>query len=722
MISLCSRWTSNISVRISTRLGFYYYYPLAFIVVLISAFPASVLAQLDAVPNDNASRSVIPSSTGDNKSITFEAVFFTPYNPVTALDMVEQVPGFTLDEGGQLRGFGGTAGNILINGERPSTKNDSAWEILSRIPASAVSRIDLIRGETGGLDLRGQTVAVNVILGEDVDALRWEMKVRTTGNTDTVNPAGSVSKTGRWGTTRYTLGLAGGEDRFQQPRGVERLVMAGVVSEERFEVSDSQGRDYQGNLNTETRLGSALFHVNARGGREKSGDFEESSRKPSNPDAPRRIFLEADTSDTIFLDLGGDAEFSLAKDYTGKAIALLNYEDGTGRTSLQRLAADERFLSSSRAGRQTETMEIIGRFELDWTGLEGHYLEANLEGTFNSLENALSLFEDAGDGPRELPLPGANTRVEEVRWDMEFTHSWGPGRFVVDSGLSVEGSTISQSGDVDNERSFFFIKPRVILTYTPASGRQFRTRLEREVAQLNFNDFVSSTNFGDNQFDLGNPELSPENTWLFEFTFEQRFGEIGAVNLTLFHHWIDDVQDMLPLTGIFEVPGNIGDGRRWGVETEITLPLDRLGIVGGRLDFTGRWQDSTVTDPVTRRSRVLSGEGEYTVRMDFRQNLPDLYFSWGGMVAVESEIPAFGLDEFVETDGIADTLDVDIYAETTRWFGVRTRLQFGNILNRTFHRDRRVFSGPRDLTPLSFREIRNRKRGPSVELSVTGDF
>ncbi|MDT8428017.1 MAG: hypothetical protein RQ757_04540 [Pseudomonadales bacterium] len=229
MISLFRQWKSNTPVSASIRPGFCVFCSLTFIVILILAFPASVLAQADAAPNDIAVGSFASPVTGNNESITFEARFFTPYNPVTALDMVEQVPGFTLEEGGQLRGFGGTAGNILINGERPSTKNDSAGEILGRIPASAVSRIDLIRGETGGLDLRGQAVAVNVILGEDVDALRWEIKGRTTENTDTVNPAGSVSKTGRWGATRYTLGIAGGEDRFQQPRGVERLMIAGEL-------------------------------------------------------------------------------------------------------------------------------------------------------------------------------------------------------------------------------------------------------------------------------------------------------------------------------------------------------------------------------------------------------------------------------------------------------------------------------------------------------------
>src|SRR5690348_16867691 len=52
----------------------------------------------------------------------FEAAYFRQYNPVTAFDIVTRVPGFEIDDGEALRGFGATAGNVLVNGERPSSK------------------------------------------------------------------------------------------------------------------------------------------------------------------------------------------------------------------------------------------------------------------------------------------------------------------------------------------------------------------------------------------------------------------------------------------------------------------------------------------------------------------------------------------------------------------------------------------------------------------------
>ncbi len=252
--------------------------------------------------------------------------------------------------------------------------------------------------------------------------------------------------------------------------------------------------------------------------------------------------------------------------------------------------------------------ESIIRVELDWARLPNHTVQINLEGAFNVLDNTFSLIEDNGAGPMPVPVPGANARVEEIRWDFLLLETWSGGRFILDYGLGAEHSTLTQSGDVNQERRFFFLKPRAVLTHSPGKGKLTRLRLEREVSQLDFKDFVSATVFQDDDLALGNPDLRPETTWVAEVSHERRFGELGVVKLSAFHHWISDVEDLLPLTPMFEAPGNIGDGRRWGIVLESTVPLDSLGLTGAQLDFKARWQDSTVVDPVTLEARVLSGE------------------------------------------------------------------------------------------------------------------
>lgn len=127
-------------------------------------------------------------------------------------------------------------------------------------------------------------------------------------------------------------------------------------------------------------------------------------------------------------------------------------------------------------------------------------------------------------------------------------------------------------------------------------------------------------------------------------------------------------------------------------------------------------------DPVTGRTRELSNQPGHELRVAFRQNLTGANWAWGGMIATVSDAPCFGIDEFLANHNIADTIDMDIFVETTRWFGLRTRLQAGNAFNRTFLRDRWVCSGARELAPLAFRDLRQRKRKHSLELSVTGSF
>src|SRR6187551_432895 len=80
------------------------------------AFPAS------------AQQTVAPAARPAQASRTtvYDAAFFAQYAPSNALEIARQVPGFTLDLGNlDTRGFAGAAGNVVINGARPSSKAET---------------------------------------------------------------------------------------------------------------------------------------------------------------------------------------------------------------------------------------------------------------------------------------------------------------------------------------------------------------------------------------------------------------------------------------------------------------------------------------------------------------------------------------------------------------------------------------------------------------------
>jgi hypothetical protein len=77
------------------------------------------------------------------------------------------VPGFSLDAGDtEVRGFGQAAGNVVINGQRPSAKSDTLQTVLARIPASRVARVEVGPGDLFGSEYAGKAQVLNLILTE----------------------------------------------------------------------------------------------------------------------------------------------------------------------------------------------------------------------------------------------------------------------------------------------------------------------------------------------------------------------------------------------------------------------------------------------------------------------------------------------------------------------------------------------------------------------------
>lgn len=651
-------------------------------------------------------------------TVIYPASFFSSYQPVSAADMVAQVPGFQVIDGDGSRGFAGAGGNVLINGERPSSKQDSVSSILARIPASRVARIELIRGNTGRFDAGGQAMLVNVIVDTSRRAWTWSSTVEQDLDSGGPTPSGRLSMVDRAGSTTWGAGISASTGFFGNTM-TERLLVAGIDVEKRDEFERSRSRSLQLNANSASTFGETTLRLNTEIVYRQSDFLERSQRTPLS--APEHEFnLNQRSDDGEFeVEVGGDLEWQPAPAWTAKLIGLHNSEivDDESREILISgpLPPDLR----RQSNRDSTQRESIGRLELDWTANAAHLLELDIETALNSLDNALVL--RIGDGGVLVPVevPGANNRVEELRGDFELRDTWQLGDFSLESSLGAELSRISQSGVAAPDREFFFLKPSLTLVHAPHERMLNRIRFRRSIAQLNFADFISSANFFDNDVDRGNPGLEPQQTWAAEVSTERRFGELGVGKVTVFHDWVDDVQDRLPIDGRFEVPGNIGDGRRWGASAEGTIALQPIGMHNARLDLAARWEDSTVTDPVTGMTRRFSGQRRYTLEGELRHDLVEAGWAWGIESDYVDRAIAFELDELdIDERGV----DVEAFVETTRYFGVKMQLVVQNLLDRRFIRDRTVFDGPRGTSQVDFREIRDLRRGRSVLLSISGSF
>ena len=112
-------------------------------------------------------------STSQDSTVTYPAEYFAQFNPYSVNDMLQRIPGISLARSGSRsesrgggRGLGAGGEQVLINGRRIAGKSNEGDSQLSRIPASEVQYIEIIRGTSGDLDVRGGAQIINVVLDD----------------------------------------------------------------------------------------------------------------------------------------------------------------------------------------------------------------------------------------------------------------------------------------------------------------------------------------------------------------------------------------------------------------------------------------------------------------------------------------------------------------------------------------------------------------------------
>ncbi|GIT20674.1 MAG: hypothetical protein CM1200mP40_03560 [Gammaproteobacteria bacterium] len=102
--------------------------------------------------------------------------------------------------GGGGRGFGGGSREteILINGKRTAGKNNSTGGQLTRITSDQVDYIEIIRGTSGELDVRGSGQVVNVVLYDTFtdSTMQYQAQASQSDN-NTISPSGTFSYSGQ---------------------------------------------------------------------------------------------------------------------------------------------------------------------------------------------------------------------------------------------------------------------------------------------------------------------------------------------------------------------------------------------------------------------------------------------------------------------------------------------------------------------------------------------
>ena len=686
------------------------------------------LSQAAAAQDAPAGADAVPVAGVAEETVVDEALagdVYTPgdfaaFAPRNALDLVRRIPGFTISDGDNGRGLGQANQNVLVDGDRLSSKSDSLRDQLQRIPVANVVRIEVVDGNT--LDIPGLTGQVANIVTSGGGGISGQFEWRTgfrAYNTSAQLYGGEVSVAGSSGALDYTVALSNDNNRF----GADGEILIENADGTLIERQDTKFSGRFDNPKLAATLaydfgGGVRANLNGSYGQDYFARREPESGFPAIGPVRTRA-LDTDETGPEY-EIGGDVEFPLGPGRL-KLIGLERFERDKRTTQLVDRFDD---LSPSEGFRFAQTNGIgerIGRGEYSWQ-LWGADWQLSGEAAFNRLDRASSLFELRPDGRFvELDFPAGTGGVSEDRYETSLSFSRKlTGTLSMQAIAAMEFSTIEQTGSAANARSFKRPKGSLATTWKPSDRFDVSVTLARRVDQLDFGDFLASVSLNDDNENAGNNELVPYQSWNVDVEANRKFGAWGSVKLEARHAWFSDFTDWIPLPGGGEARGNVGDAQRTQLEVTATIKMDPIGWRGARFDISAVKRFMTVTDPFTGLDRPFSGDLNSLLDIDFRHDIPASDWAYGASLFTEDRAPYSRLFEIGR--GYEGPVFADLFVENKDVLGLTVRAEAANLLGATQNFERTVFDGPRPGAPVAFFETYRRRIGPIFRFAISGNF
>ena len=695
-------------------------------VALLAVFAPQV-ANAQAVPPGDQPAAGPAQST---RTTAYDAAFFAPYAPRTALDIARRVPGFSLDLGNiDTRGFAGAAGNVVINGARPSSKAESLETTLARIPARSVVRVEVGPGDLFGADYSSKSQVLNIVMSAE-----GGLDANVTGSvrrlyTGRLVPDGSASALIRRGASSINLS-AGFNNVLNHEEGTDAVTDPATDELLEHRRKFNSYHDFNPYLSASWALERAADKAIRLNGRWSPGQFdlEQRNRVTVTGEAPHDDSLIQDYDNGVF-ELGGDVTRPLA----GGAIKLVglatrrkvdNFDEYILRNGLLSDGAVQvgGFQQTQKADRD----ETIGR--LTWTrqDLGGFSFEAGGEAVLNTLDNATELFVVEEDGSKvRIDLPVDSAKVKEKRGEafVNVGRQLNP-VLRVDAGMRFEHSHLTVSGDATADRKLRFWKPSATIDWKPGGGWHTQFSIKRTVAQLNFFDFVTVADLSGDRVNAGNQNLQPQRAWELRFTADRPILGDGLFKLDLGYDHISLLQDRVLICDeldedlCFDAPGNIGTGKHAFARLTLDAPLGRLWS-GLRVKFNGTVRRTRVEDPISGEMRNFSDffpDWEWNV--DVRRDSGA--WSYGFVVSDRDRFTFFRSEEF--DSNFNDQPYATAFVEYRPRPRTSITLDLDNAFNGHGQRNRLIFTPNRANPDVVENEFRERNRHLNFGLTIKQAF
>ena len=599
---------------------------------------------------DAAAQNPSNADVSANSTVIYTADSFSQYNPITASDMLDRIPGVSLRGGGPGSGRGrglGTGGNLLINGQRIAGKGNSARDQLDRITAAEVERIEIIRDTSGALNVRGASEVINVILlaSQSRSSTTVEL-VNRLNHDNTLETGGSVAWSKQVGNFQALVNLEARPNYENRDNREVRLGPDNGVVGTLFETNIRDQQENTLSSNMSYSLGDHRMQLNAL---IREGDHPRPVRRDfvdfTDAGLVNRIEEEDVNKEESNWEVGGDYEYSFDD---GSRLSVLFVANNEIRNNVRERysanPAEEGLSKNLFIDSRQERQEFIIQGNYNFSITETQSLRVGIESADTQLDSSLLIGSSSGTEPASASVGGLSpllsvsnpgTKVQEIRYEGFAFHNWTlSDRSSLESSLVYETSEISQIGAVNKTRDFQFWRPSFDYRFNITENFRFRGTVKRSVSQLSFSSFAATTNEEDRDLNAlaGNPELEPQTSWDYEGQLEYRLpNDGGVISSNISYSDIDNYIGRINATTDPNEPlsatGNVAPAKRWAMFNRASIRLNSLSLPNAILGVTLGLFDSEIIDPFLKTKQRIGGRG--FAGINFRHDITSLGLSYG---------------------------------------------------------------------------------------------
>lgn len=703
-------------------------------------------------------------------TLSYDREYFQRFEPLTVGDALKRVPSVTFlsdvleSDGARLRGLEPGYTKVLIDGEEVPGANLDRSFFVDRIPAELIDRVEVVRSSSANRSGDAVAGTINIVLR---DALALDGGYVRLGailfpDSDYGRFGGTYGAV--WGGEaaggRLLLGMNIQDRRNPKDKySIRYDEPGGTIDNTEVQTDVRDGTDYAFNASYETEIAGGDFEI--------AGVFVRTDRYQDEDSIEYAGGVETDANLQTFNDndldirtdnlsvrtryerdmFGGETTFKLA--YASIDDDQYEFEaESEYLRDANPFPDEDRFtLDSTTTAIQDEEWKAAIEHEIDLSN--DMELEFGLQGNWKTRDALITetprirFNVPNAPAPRpavpafgpSTPIPGGDVSIEETRLDPYVMLSGETGSLKWEAGLRYEttDTTITDRtvapADQVTETDDAQLLPSFSLRFSVTEDDRLTFSAARTVRRPSFNRLYPALleeEFGDSDF-IGNPELEPEIATGFDVGYERRLGRRGVAGLNFFYR---DIQDLVeetntglegsggPGTFIYTVD-NVGDGKVWGVEFDLSTPLDFIGMDATGVFLNYSWLDSEITDFLGERR--FNGQSDYVYAAGFTQDLPTWGAAFGASYRKQGDAFDRVLAEEVRTSYGAD---LEVFVEKRFGENVIVRLTGSNLLDSSKDEAFDKFDNVADQTARDYDEyeLETESAGPVYQLTMRVAF